>query len=385
MNKLDFSPIKQFKIYHVYEYYDEPIVYSFLSETGILFLANFVDYGLDESETWLYLPISYKELSDIETSKVSLRHLIKNSSSSMAYFEKITSDSSIFYVEDVSAIDDKYLPDEDSYIEFASTKKISNEELFDTVTTDNRYEIDISFKSKKEKYEMPVTLLSNLLSCFQNLLTALLIGKSAKRITSSKKIEQNFVGTFAGSFGIRLLSENPSSLIKDEEEKPYKKIVELFEETNTEKNLKHQSIVDNYGWLALKHFSKLSDQLETINGGRIEVGIPKPGIGVKKLKSSFKSDNIQKFINEIGESSVSTEEEISEISGSLTRYDSSKQQFSITTEDDLIYKGIVQSNDTSFTVPSKGKAKILIKTTEDKMKETIKKEMFLKKWTNVNN
>jgi hypothetical protein len=118
MNKLSTAPIKKFKIYHVYDYYDEPILYSFFNETGTLFLANFVDYDEDRTETWLYLPVSFQELKNAESGKCSLRTLILSGESSFAYIEKQKDKISNFFIESTNNIDSSYLPEENVYIKY---------------------------------------------------------------------------------------------------------------------------------------------------------------------------------------------------------------------------------------------------------------------------
>lgn len=380
MNRLSNSPIKKENIYHVYDYYDEPIVYSFLNETGSLFLAIFVDYEEDDTETWLYLPISFKELRDIETGKRSLRNLVLKPKSAFVYIEKQSDNKSCFFVESTNCINARFLPDEDSYIKYESSEMINNKSLYSATTSDNRYTVDVSFSSDKEEYEMPAVLLAKILIDFQRLLTALSLNKDAKRIPNKSNDELNFVGTFAGSFGIRLLSDKISSLINGDESEPYKKIVRLFGMTNDNIKFKPDEIIEEYGWLVLKHFSRLSKNFLNLKGGKIESGIPQPGFGVEKFSASFNSKKVNNFIDNLSTSAVEVNQQNITLKGTLTKYDSMKRQFSFVSDEGKLFSGTVNTQKQSFIIPAKGTAKITVKLTENKLEDTVEKKIGLSFW-----
>ncbi|KRL39932.1 DUF6575 domain-containing protein [Liquorilactobacillus nagelii] len=379
MNKLSNSPIKKFKIYHVYDYYDEPILYSFLNETGALFLANFVDYDEDSTETWLYLPVSFQELKKVESGECSLRTLILSGESSFAYIEKQKDEISNFFIESTSNIDSSYLPEENVYIEYQTDQLIESNSTDNKITPDNRYAIDISFTSDKNQYEMSASLLSGVLVNLQRIMTALTLDKKAKRIYKIHN-ELNIVGTFAGSFGIRLLSDKVSSLLNENESEPYRKIVSLFKMTN-QKEIDVEKIVKDYGWLTLKHFLSLSKNLLDLKGGKIESGIPLPGAGVERINTTFESNKVNNFMSLLSKSAVKVSRETETLQGTLTKYDFVKHQFSFTSDKDKAFNGIVKTEKSTYTIPAVGKAVLSVEITEDRLNETTQKKISLVSWT----
>ena len=73
MEKIKYTPFKQINIYHIYDYYDEPILYSFTSDTGQLYIANFIDYEeKSDTDVWAFLPVTFDKLRHLENSDISL-------------------------------------------------------------------------------------------------------------------------------------------------------------------------------------------------------------------------------------------------------------------------------------------------------------------------
>lgn len=117
--KINHSPFKQTNIYHIYDYYDEPILYSFTSETGQLYIANIIDYE-EKSDTnvWAFLPVTFDKLCHLENGDISLLDLYKNPISEVTYIEKQNRKQNEFFIQKTSEIEPIYLPDKDSFIEF---------------------------------------------------------------------------------------------------------------------------------------------------------------------------------------------------------------------------------------------------------------------------
>lgn len=118
MRKIKHVPFKQINIYHIYDYYDEPILYSFASETGELFVANFIDYEENsDTDVWAFLPVTFDKLRHLENSDISLLDLYKNPVSQITYIEKKNTDQDEFFIEETAKIKSSCLPDEDSFLE----------------------------------------------------------------------------------------------------------------------------------------------------------------------------------------------------------------------------------------------------------------------------
>ncbi|MDF7672180.1 hypothetical protein PT281_02610 [Lactobacillus sp. ESL0701] len=375
MEKLNFKPFNKINIFHVYDYYDEPILYSFTTEIGSLFVANFIDYEeKDDTDVWAYLPVSYEELSKLEHKQISLLDLYRNLISEVIYIEKQGESKDVFYAESSKAINPQWLPDKDYYVSYKESLAIDDTTIYDNTYTENRYGLDFSIQPLHDKHEVSVDLLADILLKIQNLLVALTQPKDTKKLLkeyiNNKATQLQFVGTYAGSFGTRLLSNGVSSLINDDEALPYEKLVELFQETQSGENIDADFIVKKYGWLVLDHMSKLSKSFKGVETGKITAKIPKPGNKIKIVKSTFTSKSIGTFINKVGELPPNVDEETFEIPGTLTRYDSKSESFSFTTKTndkkDEIYNGVVKTNAKKFTIPSDGIATIKeIKTSDN--------------------
>lgn len=124
IKKIKYNPFNQISIYHVYDYYDEPILYSFTSETGQLYIANFIDYE-EKSDTNVcaFLPVTFDKLRYLENGNISLLDLYKNPISDIAFIEKKGLKKDEFFIQKTSEIEPRCLPDKDSFIKYENSRK----------------------------------------------------------------------------------------------------------------------------------------------------------------------------------------------------------------------------------------------------------------------
>ncbi|RMC55081.1 DUF6575 domain-containing protein [Lactobacillus sp. ESL0261] len=388
MRKIKHVPFKQINIYHIYDYYDEPILYSFASETGELFVANFIDYEENsDTDVWAFLPVTFDKLRHLENSDISLLDLYKNPVSQITYIEKKNTNQDEFFIEETAKIKSSCLPDEDSFIEYEDISTLKNSIISDQISKDNRYGLNISIRPIRFIHEISVSMYTIFLKELQNLLIAIKQPKNfktlIKRYVEDTTTQLQVAGTYPGSFGTKLLSNGVSSLINDDEALPYKKLVELFQETQNGNKIDSNEIVEKYGWLVLEHLNKFSECITGVKGGKIQAEIPRPGEKTEILDSHFTPNNISKFINKVDELSHTTDEETKTMSGYLTRYDFNQKKFTLTVigENDksFNYNGIVKTEREKFVIPAYGQAKLNVIVSSDhlnRVKERVTYELL---------
>lgn len=393
MKKMKHDPFKKINIYHIYDYYDEPILYSFTSDTGQLYIANFIDYEeKSDTDVWAFLPVTFEKLRHLENSDISLLDLYKNPVSQFTFIEKKSTNQDDFFIEETSEINSSCLPDEDSFIEYEDISTLKNSIVSDKINTDNRYGIDFSVQPTKYKHEISIDTYTSLLQGIQNLLIAVKQPKKSKTFLKSY-LEDNttqlqVVGTYPGSFGTKLLSSGVSSLINDDEALPYKKLVELFQETQNGNKLDPNEIVEKYGWLVLEHLNKFSECITGVTGGKIKAEIPRPGENTEIMDTSFNTNNINEFISKIDKLSHTEEQKNETISGYLTRYDFNRKKFTLTVIDDndkaYNYNGIVKTDREQFVIPAYGQAKLNVIVNSDNLNRVKQRITFeLLSWKSI--
>lgn len=117
MKKLSLSTLDNAEIYHVYDYYDEPLCYSIELDSKY-FIVFFADYYSNESVR-LYLPVSKEELTSLEKSENTMGDYYnthKNVLVMLRYDKEDTKDKPSLYTEKFSDVDRSMLPDENATI-----------------------------------------------------------------------------------------------------------------------------------------------------------------------------------------------------------------------------------------------------------------------------
>lgn len=371
MTTLNYNPIGTPKIYHIYEYYEIPIVFSFYSNTGTLFLANWVDYDDEQNyNTWIYMPITYKRLLEIENGNISLRTAIENQEGEFVYKVFDYGDSEQFEMISSSSISSEYLPDEDSYVEYNNPQSIltNNIEILENhVTNSNRYIIDLSFEpNSTHDEEVSADFLGNTLIDFQQLLNSLSLDRDAtinSKFSPEIKAENKVkvTNTFAASFGIRLESERIANILGDDQVgKSASYVLELLLNIDNLEQMK--ILLENMNKKSIYKFNSfLSNLNENKMSGKMKIALPKSGTDVEVREGKFKEEHIGKFISDL-KNNISEEEHIIEKEGILAAFNSQNQRFKFIAEEDT-YSGKIDINieNESFQIPSIGTARILEK------------------------
>ena len=121
VKKLSIDTLDNAEIYHVYDYYDEPICYS-IKLGNKYFVVFYVDYQyFNQVNVWLYLPATKNILTKLEQDKSTFGEYYKTHQnvSVLVRYEKVKQDTSnakddsILCTEKLSKIYKPWLPDED--------------------------------------------------------------------------------------------------------------------------------------------------------------------------------------------------------------------------------------------------------------------------------
>ncbi|MBW4620604.1 MAG: hypothetical protein KME17_14775 [Cyanosarcina radialis HA8281-LM2] len=70
--------LKALEMLEVYEYYNQPILFSCRNSFGELFLGFWVD-ETENGEVWFYLPMSWQRLQEVRTGIIDLRNAFLHS------------------------------------------------------------------------------------------------------------------------------------------------------------------------------------------------------------------------------------------------------------------------------------------------------------------
>lgn len=105
------------KIYHEYQDDEQPLSYSFQSETGQFYLAKLVDYGPKTHITvCINVPVAKSELTDFENNKLTFKQLYHKIKNRTAIIEQIDDETVTMTTKSVADLPDYYLKKTDTYL-----------------------------------------------------------------------------------------------------------------------------------------------------------------------------------------------------------------------------------------------------------------------------
>lgn len=372
MFKLEYDPIQDIKIYHIYEFYDEPIIFSFYNSVGSLFLANYIDWN-EESNTWLYLPVSLPEIKLIETGKLNLREAIINARSSFTYIvEEYFDGQTQYYTVPIKSINEEYLPSQDSFIEFSQGNSNLGEIEFITgkVTSSNRYVVDISLEPEGSHVnEIEASSLGNTLINFQELVEAISLKDDAtntSRIPNDirEKSKMKVTDTYAASFGIRLESDVMASMMSENDllNKSLMKIMELLSNSNNlEISKELLTNINKKGVSKYKIF--INNLIENSLDGKVKAAFPRIGDNIEVMSAEFSSKSLTRLSDSIDKFVEETSNEVT-MKGTLVSYNSETTHFKFVSVDEtnkgsFIGKTAQSLPKQAFEIPSIGTINLL--------------------------
>lgn len=378
MIELSFNPIKNIKILHIYEYYDEPITYSFYNDVGSLFLANLVDWDEEKSANiWLYIQVELNEIIKLENKELTLREITMDAMDKHSYIGIETDTKEDFFLLEPQSIDANYIPDEGSYIVFENEKKLLSvaKNMSETLIKNNRYVLEISFEPEgKHDHEIDSRFLGNALIDTQNIISSLALPSTSNILSRypeeiKKATQMKVTDTFAASFGIRLESNVHANILSDDiVSKSLQKFHLLFDNLSKDEPNMNKEFYSDFNAKSMQKFNDLVEEMSEKNiSGKIKIGTPLPGANTNIKESTFTVKNLKDF-SILAEKNVSEKTENITVNGVLYMHDHKSKMFKIfsdSKEDELVIKGMVNDNlsDSVFIIPSNGSAKIKKTTT----------------------
>ena len=113
---LEVDPIGVMNLRNVYIYYDEPILFSFRTNSYGLYVGNLIKETVNY-QRWLYIRVWLEDLLEFEVGDISLLECLKGSKYTDCYVsEDFVGGKTKYYKVDKGLISDKDLPSEDYYI-----------------------------------------------------------------------------------------------------------------------------------------------------------------------------------------------------------------------------------------------------------------------------
>lgn len=218
---LDIDLLGTVYINEVYEFYDEPLLFSCKNMFEHIFLSVCIDFQKDK-KIWYYLPISQAKLILAKKKQKSLYELFKNPEGNFLwqvheYYEKKQAEAKKILSVD---LDDISLPEKNTYIEYKDSedKKIFNDESrLENAIKEKRDIFDVSFEVDGEHgNEIPSMILGKNIETIQRLIyyIAYIDGNLSSQIPKSIKESTtlNVTDNYAASFGVRFKSDDISDL-----------------------------------------------------------------------------------------------------------------------------------------------------------------------------
>lgn len=113
---LEVDPIGDMNLRNVYIYYDEPILFSFRTNSYGLYVGKLIKETVNY-QRWLYIRVWLEDLIEFEGGNISLLECINRSTYTECYVcDEYVDGSNMYYKVDKGGLSSKELPAEDFYI-----------------------------------------------------------------------------------------------------------------------------------------------------------------------------------------------------------------------------------------------------------------------------
>lgn len=228
------------EIFHVYEYYEGPKLFSAVNGVGTYYIAFWIDSNEDGDE-WLYAPVSHQRLIELEQSKIKLRDAFIYPNDLVFKVETYFNEDTLSQVQQCSAsqLTDEILPPSTFYIEMTDNLSKSFQ------VEDGEDVTELYIKKFTGRLAPNLTSISKVADAFSSLYLEVL---------KSLEIENKSLTPLdarRGSFILRLKSPNIKEClpviktifnILNEEENPFPKLLELNIDVSTIETLLEEVI-----------------------------------------------------------------------------------------------------------------------------------------------
>jgi hypothetical protein len=289
-------------IVEVYEYYDQPILFTCKSITGSYYLVVWLgeifsddeddedDEDGDEGDKWLFAPMSQQRFESVRSGLIDLHAAFARVETGVLYtvIEPISPRTSTTTPDRVESIDPSLFPQEGEFLNLATeTLPVVAEKTKQRAIASRHEQIDIAIQTVDRRLtEIPATRLSDILGSFQDLMNAMgdkLFGsgnsKGRHPQSTIDSMQLNVVGFSTGSFRVHTMSEQPVNLLEETDLGDAAiRIIALLNMLGDEQPLKSE-LMD----LGARVTKSLVDLLESIRldteGIKVDWGSPHPDRG----------------------------------------------------------------------------------------------------------
>jgi hypothetical protein len=220
-----FTHLGNLELFEVYEYYDQPCLFSCRNMSEHFFLALWVDETSD-FDRWLYAPISLMRLAYLKSGGIDLRSAFINAEDKFVFDVEVLYENNHSNVKIIACSDltDDLLPVEGEFLRYKSpTLTPKKAEASRTAIQIKREVLDLTFNFPTlHRTEAPISNLGIIFQSFQNLIDSIgqvktghggQPGKIPLTITEETKLAMT--GTFSGSFGVEIIALSPENLFGD--------------------------------------------------------------------------------------------------------------------------------------------------------------------------
>lgn len=349
--------------------YEQPELFTVCNVIGNTFLVMLVDAS---DEKWLMMPISMAKVCELEYGKIGIREAFLKPEISVS----IVSCNNGYYISELISpdkIQEEYLPTEEAKLNWNNNPMPSiQEDLYETASARQRDIFDIRIISDEtENHTIDAKKLGALLIIVNDTIKG--IAKERNRKAGVKRgltsgCTLHYLGSYAGSFGIRLEAENYSDLLDETKLTPV--LNELFQllEINNYEDISKMVKEKSFGYsTALRKLLKYSSD----NNSGLEFSFVTPR-AMYHRSASWKSEfskNILLYLDRL----ISEETKEEEYIGNLVSVSTKHSNFIFEMESGEEIKGKIDSSlkETIFAVKSHAKIKVIktIKITNSKEME----------------
>lgn len=353
--------------------YEQPELFTVVDAIGGLSLVMLVDAI---NEKWLLLPISVAKLRKVEYGIISIREAFKTAEINVSI---VYNNNGQYFKEEILAqeIKEEYLPLEDARLNWDNIPMPSiQEDLYQTACQRNRDILDIRVISEDTvDHTIEVKSFGSLLIMMNDVVKS--IAKAHNRQSGKKRgltsgCSLNYIGSYAGSFGIRLEAEEYSDLLDETKLTPV--LHELFNLLQIVNGLEIDKIVKEKSFeysAALRKLLKYS--CDNNAGLDFSYTTPKARFnGKANLKSEFSKTTLT-YLDQL----ISEEIKEEEFTGDLVSVSTKHHKFTFETDSKEEISGKIDPSlkELQFVVRSYAKIKVKKTIRINKFNET--EEQFL--------
>lgn len=372
---LQLPSVGELYYYHTYLYYDEPLIFSCVTNAMQYFLVVAIPTAPASNETWLMVPISTGRLAKAERNAIELREVITDPETVVFQVDLVGTEVSVVTVSPAELTDDM-LPEAGEHLDYRSALELfpSTETPIEQAVNEMRDIIEISLeKDDGHTHELPCLTIVDALDNVQQLIYALAYKDGGIRGAIPQKIKEDcqlcMTGMFAASVGIRLKSDD---------------ICDIYRETPLTATLRDLNYLFDVAWDKVRLRKFLSEQNPRVayRFKSLITALLRSNVGIKLNNASPNNSSYTKHYStkELAASLALIESEMEEFVetqsfyGELVGANVDRNNFEFVTIGDEHIRGTIAPSirGREFTVPRTAEAIVEMRIGGDTMMRTEK-------------